>query len=115
MALTMDEIINLTRQTINDFDLEEEKEKHWENLKQIFSTHGNQPFYVLRYISFMKNFLILSKVGKYTIEVPSRKEHYFVNRLSDSCFIQVKNRRVEKTELRSKYYNQIFLTIDVFR
>ena len=81
-----DEINNLTRQTINDF-LKEEEENHYENLKQIFMMHGNQPFYVLRYVSFMKNFLILSKVGKYTIEVPSRREHYFVNRLSDSCFI----------------------------
>ena len=114
MALLSDEINNLTRQTINDFLKKEEEEKH-ENLKQILIMHGNQPFYVLRYVSFMKNFLVLSKVGKYTIEVPLRKEHYFVNRLSDSCFIQIKNRRVEKAELRSEYYNEIFLTIDVFR
>ena len=112
MALSADEIINLTRQTIMDYNLEE---KHSENIKRIFETHGNQPFYVLRYVSFIKNFLILSKVGKYTIEVPSRREHYFLKRLSDSCFIQIKNRRVEKAELISEYYNEIFLTIDVFR
>ena len=95
-----------------DYNLEE---KHAENLKTIFETHGNQLFYILRYISFIKNFLILSKVDKYTIEVPSRRERYLLNRLTDSCFIQVKNRRVEKAELRSEYYNEIFLTIDVFR
>ena len=115
MALSGDEINNLTRQTINEFDLKEEEEKHYENIKKIFIMHGNQEFYVLRYISFVKNFLLLSKVGKYTIEVPSRREHYFVNRLSDSCFIQIKNRRVEKAQLHSEYYNEIYLTIDVFR
>ena len=112
MALSADEIINLTRHTLMDYNLEE---KHSENIKRIFKRHGNQPFYVLRYVSFIKNFLILSKVGKYTIEVPSRREHYFLKRLSDSCFIQIKNRRVEKAELISEYYNEIFLTIDVFR
>ena len=112
MALTRDEIINLTRQTITDYILEE---KDSENLEKIFKMHGNEPFYILRYVSFVKNFLILSKVGKYTIKVPSRKKQYFVNRLSDSCFIQVKNRRVKKAELPSEYYNEIFLTIDVFR
>ena len=112
MALSADKIINLTRQTIMDYNLEE---KDSENLKQVFKMHGNVPFYIIRYVSFVKNFLILSKVGKYTIEVPSRREHYFLKRLSDSCFIQIKNRRVEKAELISEYYNEIFLTIDVFR
>ena len=112
MALSANEIINLTGHTLMDYNLEE---KHSQNIERIFKTHDNQPFYVLRYVSFIKNFLILSKVGKYTIEVPSRREHYFLKRLSDSCFIQIKNRRVEKAELISEYYNEIFLTIDVFR
>ena len=111
MALTSNEIINITRQTISEYNLEE---KDSENLKQVLKMHGNEPFYIWRYVSFMKNFLVLSKVGKYTIEVPSCKERYFLNRLTDSCFIQVKNRRVEKAELHSEYYNKIFLTIDVF-
>ena len=76
--------------------------------------HGNQQFYILRYVLFVKNFLILSKVGKYMIEVPSHKERYFLDRLTDSCFIIVKNRRVEKIELCSEYYNEIYLTIYVF-
>ena len=113
MALTSDEIINITRQTISEFNLNEEKDS--KNIEQILKMHSNHQFYILRYVSFCKNFLILSKVGKYTIEVPSQKEWYFLDRLSDSCFIQVKNRRVEKTELNSEYYNEIFLTIDVFR
>ena len=113
MALTSDEIINITRQTISEFKLNEEKDS--KNIEQILKMHGNQQFYILRYVSFVKNFLILSKVGKYTIKVPSCKEQYFLDRLTDSCFIAVKNRRVEKTEVCSEYYNEIFLTIDVFR
>ena len=113
MALTSDEIINITRQTISEFKLNEEEDK--KNIEQILKMHGNQQFYILRYVSFCKNFLILSKVGKYTIEVPSHKERYFLDRLTDSCFIVVKNRRVEKVELSSEYYNEIYLTVNVFR
>ena len=113
MALTSDEITNITKQTISEFKLNEENDS--KNIEQIFKMHGNQQFYILRYVSFVKNLLILSKVGKYTIEVPSCKERYFLDRLTDSCFIVVKNRRVKKTELCSEYYNEIFLTIDVFR
>ena len=101
MALSTDKIVNITKQTISEFKLDEEKDL--KNIEQVLKMHGNQQFYILRYVSFIKNFLILSKVGKYTIEVPSCKERYFVDRLSDSCFIQVKNRRVEKTELNSEY------------
>ena len=112
MALSKDEITNLTRQTIMEYNLEE---KHYENLKRKFKIHGDQPFYMFRFLSFTKNFLILSKVGKYTIKVPLRREQYFLNRLTDSCFIQVKNRRVKKAELHSEYYNEMFLTVGVFR
>ena len=93
MALTSNQITNITRQTISEFDLSEENDS--KNIEQILKMYGNNQFYILRYVSFCKNFLILSKVGKYTVEVPSRKEHYFVNRLTDSCFVQVKNRRVK--------------------
>ena len=113
MALSTDEISNLTKQIMTEYNLEEEK--HSKNIREILKTHGNQPFYTLRYISFVKNFLILSKVGKYTIEVPSRREHCFLNRLTNSCFFQVKNRRTDKAALCSEYYDEVFLTIDVFR
>ena len=113
MALTSDQIINITRQTISEFNLSEENDS--KNIEQILKMHGNKQFYILRYVSFCKNFLILSKVGKYTIEVPSRQYDYFINRLTDSCFIQVKKRRVEKVQLHSEYINEIYLTIDVFR
>ena len=113
MALTSDQITNITNQIITEFGLNEENDL--KNIQQILKMHGNNQFYLLRYVSFCKNLLILSKAAKYTIEVPSKKEEYYLNRLADSCFIQIKNRRVEKAELRSEYYNEIFLTIDVFK
>ena len=113
MVLTSDQITNITKQTISEFKLNEKEDSKY--IEQVLKMHGNKQFYILRFISFVKNFLILSKAGKYTIEVPSRREHYFVNRLSNSYFIQVKNRRVEKVQLHSEYYNEIYLTIDVFR
>ena len=43
MALTSNEIINITRQTISEYNLEE---KDSENLKQVLKMHGNEPFYI---------------------------------------------------------------------
>ena len=43
----------------------------------------------------------------FTIEVPSRKERMFLNRLQNACFIQVKARRTDKDE--------ISVTLNVFR
>ena len=113
MALTSDQIINISNQIITEFELNKEDDK--KNIQQILKMHGNNQFYLLRYVSFCKNLLILSKAAKYTIEIPSRKEQYFLNKLTDSCFIQIKNRRVEKAELRSEYCDEVFLTIDVFK
>ena len=54
MALSNNEILNLTDLYINEYKLE--KEKHFQNLKQIFINHRNKPFYIFRYISFVKTF-----------------------------------------------------------
>ena len=112
MALSNNEMLNLIDSYINKYNLE--KEKHFENLKQIFKNHGNKPFYVFRYISFDKNFLLLSKSGMYTIEVPSQREHIFLDRLQKACYIQVKKRRVVKEPLNSEFTDEIFFTINVF-
>ena len=113
MALSNNEILNLTDYYLNEYNLD--KEKHFQNLKEIFKNHGNQPFYVFCYISFVKNFLVLSKSGLYCIEVPSRKEHVFLERLQKACFIQVKRRRTVKEPLDSEFTNEIYFTINVFR
>ena len=112
MVLSKNEILNLTYYFLKEYDLDESK--HFDNIKEIFKTHGNQPFYVFRYISFVKNFLILSKAGMFTIEVPSKKEHIFLKKLQDACFIKVKKRRTDKTVLNSEFTDEIYFTIDVF-
>ena len=112
MTLSTNEILNLTSYTLNEYNLES---KHSDNVKEIFKTHGNQPFYVFRYISFVKNFLVLSKAGMYTIEGPSRKEHIFLNRLQKACFIQIKKRRTDKAVLNSECIDQIYFTITVYK
>ena len=56
MALSNNEIVNITTSYMLDFDLEE---KHSNNIKEILKNHGNKPFYIYRYISFVKNFTII--------------------------------------------------------
>ena len=90
------------------------KKKHFDNLKQIFKNHDNKPFYVFRYISFVKNFLLLSKSGMYTIQVPSRREHIFLDRLQKACYIQVKKRRVVKEPINSDSMMKFFLRLMFF-
>ena len=53
--------------------------------------HGYNRFYIYIYIEIcqIKNWLILSKEKKYTIEVPSKKEHIFLRELSKTCYIKV--------------------------
>ena len=112
MALSNNEILNLTDLYIVQYELE--KEKHFDNLKQIFINHGNKPFYVFCYILFVKNFLLLLKSGMYTIEVPSRQEHMFLDKLQKACYIQVKKRRVVKEPINSEYNDEVFFTTNVF-
>ena len=112
MALSNNEILNLTDYYLNEYNLD--KEKHFQNLKEIFKNHGNQPFYVFRYISFVKNFLLLLKSEVYTIEVPSRREHMFLDKLQKACYIQVKKRRVVKEPINSEFNVKGFFTINVF-
>ena len=40
-------------------------------LKELIKNHGGDPCHIFRYMSFVKNFLIVSKSGMFTIEVPS--------------------------------------------
>ena len=76
MVLSKNEISNLTYYYLKEYDLDESK--HFNNIKEIFNLHGDKPFHVFRYISFAKNFLILSKAGMFTIEVPSKKKTYIL-------------------------------------
>lgn len=110
-SLSTNQVINLTTYYLNEYGLES---KHFNELKQIFNMHGNKPFYVFRYLSFVKNFLILSKAGMFTVEIPSKREHIFLKKLQEACFIKVKKRRTDKSSLNSEFTNEIYFTIDVF-
>ena len=52
-----------------------------DDLMKLVKNHGNQPFYIFRCLSLVKNFLIISKNLKYTIEVPSKREYHFLEDL----------------------------------
>ena len=86
-----------------------------DDLKELIKNHGNEPFYIFRYMSFVKNFLIISKNTVFTIEVPSRREYHFLEDLKKKCYIQVKKRRVEKEPLNSEILDEIYFTINVFK
>ena len=45
-----------------------------DELKELIKNHGNEPFYIFQYMSFVKKFLIVSKKGMLIIEVPSQRE-----------------------------------------
>ena len=65
------------------------------DLMKLIENHGNQPFYIFRYLSLVKNFLIVSKTLKYTIEVLSRRQYHFLDDLKKKMFYtsdQMENR-----------------------
>ena len=72
-------------------------------IKRTYKNYGDNPFHIFRYMSFVKNFLIVSKSGMFTIEVPSRREYHFLEDLKKKCYIQVKNRRTEKEPIDSEF------------
>ena len=66
-------------------------------------------------MSFVKNFLIVSKNGMFTIEVPSQREYHFLEDLKKKCYIQVKKRRVVEEPLNREYLNEIYFPVNVFK
>ena len=69
---------------------------HKDDLTKLIENHGNQPFYIFRYLSLVKNFLIITKNLKYTIEVPRRREYHFLEDWEKKCFIKVIKQRTMK-------------------
>ena len=86
-----------------------------DELKELIKNHGGDPFHIFRYMSFVKNFLIVSKSGMFTIEVPSQREYHFLEDLKKKCYIQVKKRRTEKEPIDSEFLDEIYITINVFK
>ena len=82
-----------------------------DELKELIKNHGGDPFHIFRYMSFVKNFLIVSKSGMFTIEVPSWRESLFLENLKKKCYIQVKKRRTEKEPIDSEFLDEIYISI----
>ena len=59
----------------------------------------------------MKNFLILSKNLKFTIEIPIYRERLYLEELNKACFIKIIKRKTKNNTLNS---NEVFATIDVY-
>ena len=57
-----------------------------DELKKLIKNHGSKSFYIFRYMSFLKNFLIVSKNGMFTIEVPSQREYHFLEDLKKMLY-----------------------------
>ena len=65
------------------------------DLMKMIENHSNQSFYIFIYLSLVKNFLIVSKTLKYTIEVLSRRQYHFLEDLKKKMFYtsdQMENR-----------------------
>ena len=63
---------------------------HLDELKEVIKNHGGDAFCIFRYMSFVKNFLIVSKNGMFTIEVPSRREYHFLEDLKKNVISKLK-------------------------
>ena len=82
-------IYNIATHYAREYDLMD----RLDNLKELIKNHGNEPFYIFRYMSFAKNFLNVSKSGMFTIEVPSRREYHFLEDLNVIFKLKIEERK----------------------
>ena len=106
--LNANQIINIASDYRWKYHLKEEEE---DEIKKILIEKGYKKFYIFKYIAKVKNFLILSKQLKFTIEVPMEKERLFVEELNKACFIQIIKRRTKENHV---YSNEVYATINVY-
>ena len=106
--LNANEIINISSDYQTRFNLKKEEE---EEIKKILIEKGYKKFYIFRYISKVKNFLIMGNEKKFTAEIPMDAERQFLEDLNKACFIQVVKRKKKENFL---YKNEIFVTVNVY-
>ena len=78
------------------YNLKKEEE---DEIKKILIEKGYKKFYIFKYIAKVKNFLILSKNLKFTIEIPINRERLYLEELNKACYIKIIKRKTEKSEL----------------
>ena len=106
--LKANQIINIASDYRWKYHLKEEEE---DEIKKILIEKGYKKFYIFRYISKVKNFLILSNNLKFTIEVPTVEERDFLEDLNKACYIKIIKRRTKENALSD---NEIYATVNVY-
>ena len=106
--LNANQIINISSEYRMWYNLKKEEE---DEIKKILTEKGYKKFYIFKYIAKVKNFLILSKNLKFTIEIPINRERLYLEELNKACYIKIIKRRTEKSEL---YANEVYATIEVY-
>ena len=56
---------------------------------KLWRSMENSTFHLYRKLCQIKNRLILSEEKKFSIEIPSKKEHTFLREICRACFIKV--------------------------
>ena len=106
--LNANQIINISSQYRMWFNLKKEEE---DEIKKILIEKGYKKFYIFKYIAQVKNFLILSKNLKFTIEIPTNREKLYLEELNKACYIKIIKRKTKKGEL---YTNEVYATVEVY-
>ena len=106
--LNANQIINIASDYRWKYHLKEEEE---DEIKKMLIEKGYKKFYIFRYISKVKNFLILSNNLKFTIEVPTVEERDFLEDLNKACYIKIIKRRTKENALSD---NEIYATVNVY-
>ena len=106
--LNVNQIINIASDYRWKYHLKEEEE---EEIKKILIEKGYKKFYIFRYIAKVKNFLLVSKKLKFTIEVPAVEQRDFLEDLIKACFIKIIKRKTKENIL---YDNEVYVTVDVY-
>ena len=101
------EIINIASDYARKYHLNEEEENE---IKKILIERGYKKFYIFRYVAIVKNFIILSKNLKFTIEIPIDQERLYLEELNKACYIKI----IRKTKENKLYSNEVYATIDVY-
>ena len=106
--LNANQIINISSEYRMWYNLKKEEE---DEIKKILIEKGYKKFYIFKYIAKVKNFLILSKNLKFTIEIPINRERLYLEELNKACYIKIIKSKTEKSEL---YANEVYATIEVY-
>ena len=103
LLLNANQIIKIASEYRAFYNLKEEEENE---IKKIIVERGHKKFYIFRYIAIVKNFLILSRNLKFTIEIPMNRERLYLHELNRACFLKIIK--------REKKNNEFFAIIDVY-